>query len=83
MHSGKVSGMGKGLEAYHHLARTGQGEEDMAEGSNHAISKDDNRILKLTYDLALATYYRSGKRGRKLAIYTHQLIVANQVCLGS
>jgi hypothetical protein len=45
--------MGQGLEAYRHLARTGQVEEDMTVGSNHVISKDDDRILKLTYDLAL------------------------------
>jgi hypothetical protein len=48
-----LSGMGQGLEAYRHLARTRQGEEVMAVGSRHVISKDDDRILKLTYDLAL------------------------------
>jgi hypothetical protein len=45
--------MGQGLEACRHFASTGQGKEDMAAGSNHVISKDDDRILKLTYDLAL------------------------------
>lgn len=33
--------------------------------------------------LLWAIYYKSGKRGRKLAIYTDQIVVANQGCLGS
>jgi hypothetical protein len=61
--------------------RTGQ--RRYAVGSNHVISKDDDRILKLTYDLALAKILQEWQRGRKLAIYTHQVIVANQGCLGS
>jgi hypothetical protein len=56
------------MEAYRHLARKGQGEEDPAVRSNHVISRDDDRILKLTYDLLWAIYYQSGKRGGKLAI---------------
>jgi hypothetical protein len=55
----------------------------MALGSNHAISKDDDRILKLTYDLALGKILQEWQRGRKLAIYTHQIEEANQGCLGS
>jgi hypothetical protein len=65
------------------LARTGQGEEDRAVGSNHLISKDDDRILKLTYNLALGKIFQECQRGRKLAIYTHQIVVANQGCPGS
>jgi hypothetical protein len=60
---GALSGMGQGLEKYRHLARTGQGEEDMAVSSIHVISKDDDRIVKLSYDLAIT----SGKRGQWLS----------------
>ena len=55
--------MGQGLEAYRHLARTGEDEEDMAVGSNHVISKDDDRILKLTYDLALGKILQEWQKG--------------------
>jgi hypothetical protein len=53
--------MEQGLKAYRHLARTGQGEEDMAVGSNHVISKDDYLILKMTYDLALGKILQVAK----------------------
>jgi hypothetical protein len=55
-----MSGMGQSLEAYRHLARTGQGEEDMAVGSDHVISKDEDRMLKLTYNLALGKMLQKG-----------------------
>jgi hypothetical protein len=41
----------------------------MAVGSKHVISKDDDRILKLTYDIALSKIgHNGGKRDEKLAI---------------
>jgi hypothetical protein len=75
--------MGQGLEAYRHLARTGQGEGDIAVGSDPVISKDDGRTLTLTYDLALGKILQQWQRDRKLAIYTNQIIMWNQGCLGS
>jgi hypothetical protein len=56
-----MSGMGQGLKAYRYLARTRQGEKDMAAGSNYVISKDDDRILKLTYGLALGKILQVAK----------------------
>jgi hypothetical protein len=55
----------------------------MAVDSNHVISKDDDRKLKSTYDLPLGKILQEWQRGRELAIYTHQIIVANEGCLGS
>jgi hypothetical protein len=51
--SWSVSGMGQGLGGLSPPRKDRTRLEDMAVGSNHVISKDDDRILKLTYDLAL------------------------------